>query len=396
LKEDDMSFQISSSDLRRLAVGVTLAALWAAGGASAIIAQTQVEGATSAVKPVNCDGGQSLAHAVEHAKEGQTIRVRGTCHERVVITTPRLTLAGEGAAVIDGAGVKLSPDPEFDGLLVIDGVTGVTITGLTIQNASGNGVLAQRGAAFSMHDTLVQDNAVTGIVILDHSGAELTNCVTQRNRLGLDVVTSSSAVLKGTFSSSQNGRGVDVNGTSIVELRGARVELNANAGYGLVAGSGSHVAIFGFQASEDSTLTANGNGFAGLILSSSILTAYVPAVISASNNAFGLFLSDGGIVAPDGVTTFRIDNNTVGMSVLRGSQLHIVGGLTVQANGTGVLADGAGPLTLASVPANPSTITGNGTDVNLGFGTRSTIDGVTIGTLVCDATVLSRGTRTCP
>jgi hypothetical protein len=52
------------------------------------------------------------------------------------------------------------------------------------------------------------------------------------------------------------------------------------------------------------------------------------------------------------------------MSVLRGLQLHIVGGLTVQANGTGVLADGAGPLTLASVPANPSTITGNGTDVS--------------------------------
>jgi hypothetical protein len=39
------------------------------------------------------------------------------------------------------------------------------------------------------------------------------------------------------------------------------------------------------------------------------------------------------------------------MSVLRGLQLHIVGGLTVQANGTGVLSEGAGPLTLASVPA---------------------------------------------
>ena len=83
-----MSFQISSSDLR-VAVCVTLTALWAAGGASALIAQTQMEGATSAVNHVNCDGGQSLAHAVKHAKEGQTIRVRGTCHERVVIATDR-------------------------------------------------------------------------------------------------------------------------------------------------------------------------------------------------------------------------------------------------------------------------------------------------------------------
>jgi hypothetical protein len=95
-------------------------------------------------------------------------------------------------------------------------------------------------------------------------------------------------------------------------------------------------------------------------------------------------------------TTFRLENNTVGMRVRLGAQVHIFGGLTVQGNGTGVLADGAGMLTLASVPANPSTITGNGTDVRLGFATRSTIDGVTIDTLVCDGTVLSRGTRTCP
>ena len=53
-------------------------------------------------------------------------------------------------------------------------------------------------------------------------------------------------------------------------------------------------------------------------------------------------------------------------------------------------------LTLRSTQANPSTITGNGTDMRLLFGTRSTIEGVTIGTLFCDATVLSRGTKICP
>lgn len=390
---------LSAVDPRRLAVGVVLAALWAAGSASTVRAQAQTEGTTSAikVKHVNCDHGQSLAHAVKHAKEGQTIGISGTCHERVRIATPRLTLAGVGAAVIDGAGVELGPDPELDGLVVIDGVTGVTITGLTVQNASGNGVLAQRGAAFSMHDTFVQDNAFTGIVVFDHSGAELTNCVTQRNRLGLDVVTSSSAVLKGTFSSIQNGNGVDINGNSIVELRGAQVELNENGGYGLIAASGSHLAIFGFQVSRGSTLTANGNGFAGIILGMGTLTAYVPAVISASNNVFGLLLNDAKVVAiVNAGTTFHLANNTVGMNLRLGSQVHIFGGLTVQGNGTGVLADGAGMLTLASPAANPSVITGNGTDVSLGFGTRSTIDGVTIGTLVCDGTVLSRGTRTCP
>jgi hypothetical protein len=62
-----------------------------------------------------------------------------------------------------------------------------------------------------------------------------------------------------------------------------------------------------------------------------------------------------------------------------------------------VLADGAGTLTLASIPSNPSTITDNSTfDVDLAFGTRATFDGVTIGTITCDATVLSRGTTVCP
>ena len=390
-----MSSQITPSDPRKLGVVVLVAAIWAGGDVS-MMGVAIAQGEASAVKHVNCDGGQSLANAVKHAKEGQTIQISGTCYERVTIVTPRLTLAGVGAAAIDGTGVEPGPDPEFDGLLLIDGVTGVTIAGLTIQNAPGAGVLAQRGAAFAMQNTLVQLNAQTGIVVVDHSAAELTNCVTQRNRLGLDVVTSSSTVLKGTFSSIHNGNGVDINGTSIVELRGARVELNENGGYGLIAASGSHVSIFGWQAAIGSTVTANGNGFAGIILGSGTLTAYVPAVISASNNQFGLFLNDARVLAPGGETRFHLDNNTVGMSLRGDSLLLITGGLTVQGNGTGLLADGAGALTLGSVPANPSVITGNGTDVILSFGTRATIAGVTIGTLVCDATVLSRGTTTCP
>jgi hypothetical protein len=348
------------------------------------------------IKHVNCDGGQSLAHVVRYAREGETIRVTGTCHERVHVTTPRLTLAGFGNAVIDGTGLELGPDPEFDGLVVIDGVMGVTLSGLTIQKSAGNGVLAQGGAAVALRDVRVQDNAVTGIVVIDHSSAEMTDCASTRNRLGLDVVTSSSAVFKGTVSINQNGNGVDINGTSIVELRGAQLELNENGGYGLIAASGSHVAIFGWQSAAGSTVTANGNGFAGLVFGQGTLTTYVPSVISASNNTFGLFMNIANLLSPFEGSKFRLENNAVGMSVGQGTTVLIAGGLTVQANGAGVVADGAGTLTLRSTQANPSTITGNGSDMRLLFGTRSTIEGVTIGTLVCDATVLSRGTKICP
>jgi hypothetical protein len=388
-----MNVAIHPSEPEKVVLGVIFVVASCVAGLSPTVVQAQSDGA---VKHVNCDGGQSLAEAVKHSKEGQMLQIRGTCRERVQIATPRLTLAGAGTAVIDGTGVELGADPEFDGLVVIDGVTGVTLAGLTIQNSAGNGILAQRGAAFAMRELRVQNNTFTGIVVVDHSSAELTNSATIGNRLGLDVVTSSSAVLKGTFASSHNSNGVDINGTSIVELRGAQVELNDNGGYGLIAASGSHLAIFGWQSAAGSTVTANGNGFAGLVFGQGTLTAYVPSVISASNNTLGLLVNDSNIIAPFGTAKFRLENNTVGMSVGLGTNLLIRGGLSVQGNATGVLADGAGTLTLGSIADNPSTITGNGTDMRLLFGTRSTIEGVTIGTLSCDATVLSRGTKICP
>jgi hypothetical protein len=388
-----MNVAIHPSEPQKVVLGVIFGVASCVVGLSPTLALAQGDGG---VKYVNCDGGQSLAEAVRHSKEGQTLQIRGTCHERVLITTPRLTLAGIGTAVLDGAGVDLGGDPEFDGLVVVDGVTGVTLAGLTIQNSAGNGILAQRGAAFAMRELRVQNNTFTGIVVVDHSSAELTNSTTTGNRLGLDVVTSSSAVLKGTFSSSHNANGVDVNGTSIVELRGAQVELNENGGYGLIAASGSHLAIFGWQSAAGSTVTANGNGFAGLVFGQGTLTTYVPSVISASNNQLGMLVNDSDLIAPFGTARFRLENNTVGMSIGLGTNILIRGGLSVQGNATGVVADGAGTLTLGSVDDNPSAITGNGTDMRLQFGTRSTIEGVTIGTLVCDATVLSRGTKICP
>jgi hypothetical protein len=195
-----------------------------------------VAGADSAVKKVKCDTGQTLTEALKKAKPGDTLQVTVTCHERVTITTDRLALDGDGSAVLDGVG---GGPTEFEGVVTIDGVHGVTLTGFTIQNGPGEGILGFHGVAFAVLDTTVQDN------------------------------------------------------------------------------------------------TGTGSSFQG-------------------------------------------------------------GPLTVRNNGVGLLADGAGTLSIVSDPSKLSSIADNGTDADLKFGTRMTFDGVTIGTITCNTTVLSRGTTVCP
>jgi hypothetical protein len=362
-------------------------------------------GADAGVKKVKCDHGQTLTEALRKAKPGDTLQVTGTCQERVTITTDRLTLDGGGSAVLDGGG---GGPTEFEAVVTIDGVQGVTLIGFTIQNGPGEGILGIHGAAFAVQHTTVQQNAAAGIAVADGSTADLTDCTIQGNGGGIDVFTSSSAILRGDISISQNkSDGATVNGQSMLEIRGAQVQMNDNGGIGLVAGSGQ-VAIFGFSASQGSTLTANGNGGWGIIIFGSQFTILgsdfgsgANVITAANNGADGILVSAGVIASPFGTGKFVLENNvTAGLNLINGAGANITGGLSIRNNDTGVLADGAGTITLASIPPNPSTITDNSTfDVDLKFGTRATFDGITIGTITCDATVLSRdstGTKVCP
>jgi len=346
------------------------------------------------MRVVNCDRGEEIARALARAEPGDTIRVTGTCVERVSIKTDRITLDGQGAATLDGGG---GPTSEFDGVVTIDGASGVTIQGFTVQNGPGEGILGTHGAAFSVHDTTVQDNGSTGVVVAEGSTAELTDCRILRNDAGIDVFTQSSAVLKGAIRTNDNLlNGATVNGTSIIEIRGAQVEASRNGGEGLAAGSNSQLAVFGFAGSQGSTFTIDANGGGGILLGDSILNVFSESTIAITNSPLGILCGAGKIISPFGVGTFVIENNGVGLDFgLDGTAL-LVGGLTVRNNGTGVRGDGAGVLTFISIPSNPSAITGNGVDVDLRFGARATIEGVDVGTITCDSTVLSRGTTVCP
>ena len=372
----------------------TAVALISGAAAMAFVAASPGGDAASNMRVVNCDRGQNIAEVLARAEPGDTIRVTGTCFERVSIKTDRITLDGQGAATLDGGG---GPPAEFDGVVTIDGASGVTIQGFTVQNGPGEGILGTHGAAFSVHNTTVQDNGSTGVVVAEGSTAELTDCSILRNDAGIDVFTQSSAVLKGSIRTNDNlTNGATVNGTSIIEIRGAQVEASRNGGEGLAAGSNSQLAVFGFAGSQGSTFTIDANGGGGILLGDSILNVFSESTIAITNSPLGILCGAGKIISPFGVARFVIENNVVGLDLFLDGTALLVGGLTVRNNGTGVRGDGAGVLTFISIPSNPSVITGNGVDVDLRFGARATIEGVEVGTITCDSTVLSRGTTVCP
>jgi hypothetical protein len=325
----------------------------------------------------------------------------------VTITTDRLTLDGGGSAVLDGSGG--GPTEFFEAVVIIDEVQGVTLMGFTVQNGPSLGILGVGGAAFVVKDTTLQNNGVAGIFLNNNSSAELIDVeVKDSGGIGIALQNNSTAVCKGHISSTGSGsNGIAVQSGSTLEIRGASVEASKNGGGGVDIVD-SQAIIFGYPESQGSILTAHNNGGDGIFVATGSLSFFGGAfagtgslaTISASNNggsgiAIGL---DGAVVSPFGAAKFMIENNQRrGLDVSEGGSGLIIGGLTVQNNQTGLLADGAGTLTLISVPSNPSSIENNtGTDVDLSFGTRATFVGVTIGSITCDATVLSRGSTVCP
>lgn len=362
---------------------------------------------SNSVHRVNCDKGHTITDALKRADLGDTIRVTGICTERVVIEADRLTLDGEGTAVLDGAGGGPTGFGE-GGVLVIAGAHGVLIKGLTVQNGNSHGISGRDGATFAVHNSTVRDNAVGGILILNNSFAELKDVAVQRTGgIGIVVENTSTAVLKGSVSSTASGsNGIAVQSGSTLEIRGGSVHSTNNGGGGVDIVD-SQLVIFGFPESQGTVLVADRNSTDGIFVATGGLlvtggafagTGSLATISTSNNGGDGLTVGPHGtIVSPFAAAKFISKHNRVGLLLSDSASALLIGGLTVEQNQTGVLADGAGTVTFVSVPSNPSSITGNATiDVDLRFGTRATFGGVAIGKIGCDATVLSRGSTTCP
>jgi hypothetical protein len=60
--------------------------------------------ALAAIINVDCSRGETITRTLTAAVPGDTIRVTGTCRERITITTDRLTIDGQGRTILDGGG----------------------------------------------------------------------------------------------------------------------------------------------------------------------------------------------------------------------------------------------------------------------------------------------------
>jgi hypothetical protein len=218
-------------------------------------------------------------------------------------------------------------------------------------------------------------------------------------------------VFTGAIDLTQNGAlGLgSANGTAL-ELRGAQIDASGNGAFGAVI-EGAKLGLFNFGVSQGSSLTADDNGMFGIVVTAGGLIDIIAPppfynsginVVSASGNGTaGMYvLGQSTVESPFGAATFRFENNPIGVQVDTNSSMLIVGGMQISGNSDiGLLADGAGSVTIippeADPTAVPSAITGNGTDVSLSFGTRATI-AAAVGSIVCDPSVLVRGSAACP
>jgi hypothetical protein len=251
------------------------------------------------------------------------------------------------------------------------GVQGVEIRGFTIQDSPGDGINGRQGAAFVVRDTRVLRSGDDGIEATETSTVRiLGTCEVRRNSdAGISITHGSSGLFRADMvHTTHNAWGIAVLGHSSMALDGNMSTILAEEN-----------AVDGVVAADTSDLRLDGD-----------------KITSTRNDRRGLSIGGGGNLTLF-AGTILLENNPEGLTLAVGSAMAVfpTGNLTIQGNTTaGLTADNASTIRLIE----GATITGNGTDVVLLFGSNGTFNGNTIGTITCDETVLLRGDTgvTCP
>lgn len=152
------------------------AAMLATVGVISLSGTASADSAQHHVLRVGCGRGAyaTIGAAVSAASSGDTVVVcSGTYHELVTVPAGKpLTIKGTGHPVVDANGLSDPATGQFSGVLVL--ASGTTIEGLTVENASGEGILVQ-GLAAPVTHVRIRDNRVIGNDLGNATGTVITD-----------------------------------------------------------------------------------------------------------------------------------------------------------------------------------------------------------------------------
>lgn len=368
---------------------------------------------------VDCDAGDSLAAAVEHAEENTAILVKGFCHEAIVIAKDGITLdglghEGTGSATISGDGIFTSTD-----VVLVDGVQRVVLKGIAIQDGIF-GLALQRGATATLQSVSVKNNQVMGINMADKSLLMTNNVdVTNNGVNGIEAIANSHITATGTLNVIDNNVfGIDVIHSSSIRLRKATANVHGN-----IVGMQVGITSSGFIEDDETLLDTSNNDSIGLtIVSTSSFFVFHGTIVSNNNGINdGLALFSNSSIDLDRTATIQALNNgrdgillensllnivqmpgeapdvTVssngrnGISAIQNASVDFVGNSTLKALNNqhdGILVDNGSMARLINTVAENN---GNHSDVVLTFGGRADITNSDIDSILCDGTQLLRG-----
>ena len=346
---------------------------------------------------VDCDRGESLRLTVKLAHPGDTIRVRGACDGPLTITQDQLAIQASGTASVNGKGQDA---------ITINGAHGVNLTGLSITRGS-NGILLQSNASAKLIGGEVTSNALNGIDLESTSSLIITGTYTVSNNgvFGINANNTSSLTLTAaTLTVNNNTLGMQIGTGSGAFISDSHTALNVtgNLTTGLTIVSGAHMVAFG------GAITSFGNGIHGISIDSKAgLDLDAAATVESSHNhGDGVHLEETSVLTmfntpafsgEPGFTTLNThDNAGSGVNVETSSNVTLINQASITSTHNtkaGVAADDGSSITLIN-----SQISDNPTDIALSFGARATLNGNTIGTITCDSTVLLRSSSgaACP
>lgn len=199
-----------------------------------------------------------------------TIRISGDCNEAVSIDGyDRLTLIGNPTATINDPTPDQGADYEdttvlnimdsdrvvVQAIAVNGGAQGISCSGYSVcrlfdvhvRGSLGNGVTYARSSGFIADNTIIEDNAGAGLVVVNGANVNL-----------IPMNTTSVPIIRG------NGAGANVTDDSHLQVSGV---IRDNTGNGITAERGSNVRILGDPESGWGIVT--GNGGHGLFLRAS-------------------------------------------------------------------------------------------------------------------------------